>query len=107
MKLDKEGIVDAAFALLDEEGIEGLSLRKLAARLGVQAPAIYWYIPNKAGLLRRMSARLTNGAREACAGETDWRSWLMAFGRAVRAAVVRCFLMLIIIGYYISWLFFR
>ena len=86
MKLNKEGIVDAAFALLDEEGIEGLSLRRLAARLGVQAPAIYWYIPNKAGLFRRMSARLTTGARASCAGQPDWRSWLMAYGRGVRAA---------------------
>lgn len=85
MKLDRERIVDTAFALLDEEGIEGLSLRKLAARLGVQAPAIYWYIPNKAGLLRLMSAQLTNAARQTCAGATDWRSWLIAFGRAVRA----------------------
>ena len=86
MKLDREGIVDAAFELLDEEGIKGLSLRKLAARLGVQAPAIYWYIPNKAGLLRRMSARLTDGARQSCTDQPDWRSWLIAYGRAVRTA---------------------
>ncbi len=86
MKLDRDGIVDAAFALLDEEGIEGLSLRKLAARLDVKAPAIYWYIPNKAGLLQLMSARLTDGARKSCAGARDWQSWLIAFGRAVRQA---------------------
>jgi len=86
MKLDRERIIGAAFALLDEEGIEGLSLRKLAARLGVQAPAIYWYIPNKAGLLRLMSAQLTACARQDCAGASDWRTWLIAFGRAVRTA---------------------
>jgi AcrR family transcriptional regulator len=86
MKLDRDGIVDAAFALLEEEGIKGLSLRKLAARLGVQAPAIYWYIPTKAGLLHLMAAQLTNNARDSCAGEPDWRRWLLAFGRAVRNA---------------------
>ena len=84
MRLSEEEIVNAAFALLDEEGIEGLSLRKLAARLGVQAPAIYWYIPNKAGLLRLMSAQLTENARRSCAMEPDWQAWLIAFGRAVR-----------------------
>jgi AcrR family transcriptional regulator len=86
MKLDRDTIVDAAFALLEETGIERFSLRNLAARLDVQAPAIYWHLSGKAELLHLMAARLTDGARRSCAGEPDWQSWLLAYGRAVRRA---------------------
>jgi TetR/AcrR family tetracycline transcriptional repressor len=86
MKLDRDRIVEAAFALLDDEGLGGLSLRKLAARLDVQAPAIYWYIPSKAALLGLMSAQLTGEARAASAAAPDWQSWLVAFGHALHDA---------------------
>lgn len=86
MRLDRNRIIEAAFALLNEEGIGGLSLRRLAARLDVQAPAIYWYIPSKSALLGLMSARLTEGARAASAGARDWRDWLTRFGHALHSA---------------------
>jgi TetR/AcrR family tetracycline transcriptional repressor len=86
MKLDRDKIVEAAFSLLDDEGLGGLSLRKLAARLDVQAPAIYWYIPTKAALLGLMSVQLTGEARAAAAAAPDWQSWLITFGHALHDA---------------------
>ena len=44
-------ILDAAVALVDSEGLDGLSMRKLGAALGVEAMTLYHYVPNKAALL--------------------------------------------------------
>ena len=40
-------VVDAAFELLDTEGADGLSMRRLAVGLGITAPALYRYFPDK------------------------------------------------------------
>ena len=51
MSLDRERITEAAVELLDEVGLAGLSTRRLAAKLGVQSPSLYWHVRNKAALL--------------------------------------------------------
>lgn len=43
-------IVDSALELLEEEGPEGLSMRRLAERLGIRAPSIYKHLPDKQAL---------------------------------------------------------
>ena len=49
-----EKIVAAAIALADEEGLEQLSMRKVAERLGTGAMSLYRYVPSKAELLDLM-----------------------------------------------------
>jgi TetR/AcrR family transcriptional regulator, tetracycline repressor protein len=49
--LDEERITRAAVELLDEVGLARLSTRRLAAKLGVQSPTLYWHVRNKAALL--------------------------------------------------------
>ncbi|RJO75367.1 TetR family transcriptional regulator [Nocardia panacis] len=49
--LDRDQIVAAAVTLLDRDGLEALSMRKLGAALGAGATSIYWYVPNKDELL--------------------------------------------------------
>ncbi|MEU6222428.1 TetR/AcrR family transcriptional regulator C-terminal domain-containing protein [Streptomyces sp. NPDC047042] len=49
--LTREQIVRAAIELLDAEGIEGLSMRKLGQRLGSAATAMYWHVGNKENLV--------------------------------------------------------
>ena len=43
-------IVDAALVLLEEEGYESLSMRRLAERLGIRAPSLYKHLPDKQAL---------------------------------------------------------
>jgi AcrR family transcriptional regulator len=43
-------IVDAALELLEEEGPDGLSMRRLGERLGIRAPSIYKHLPDKQAL---------------------------------------------------------
>jgi AcrR family transcriptional regulator len=47
----REAIVEACSALIAEEGVAALSLRKVAARVGIQAPSIYQHFDSKEALL--------------------------------------------------------
>src|SRR5437879_9991861 len=49
-------VVDTALRLMDEHGVEWLSMRKLATELGVSAQALYWYFPSKDELCRAVVA---------------------------------------------------
>jgi len=84
--LDRDRLVAAAFALLEEDGLEGLSMRPLASRLGVQAPALYWHVADKSELLGLMAKAIYAVAYASVPAAADWRNWLLAFGRALRTA---------------------
>jgi AcrR family transcriptional regulator len=49
--LHQEQIIQAAIALLDEGGIESLTMRRLGSRLGITAAALYWHIESWRDLL--------------------------------------------------------
>ena len=49
--LTRDEVVDAALRLVDEEGLEALTMRRLGAALGVEAMALYRHVPNKEALL--------------------------------------------------------
>jgi AcrR family transcriptional regulator len=57
-RLDKSVVVDAAVDLVNLEGIEGLTLTRLAKKLGVQTPSLYNHIDGLPGLKRELA--LTN-----------------------------------------------
>jgi TetR/AcrR family tetracycline transcriptional repressor len=84
--LDRERLVAAGFAQLEEDGLEGLSMRRLATRLGVQAPALYWHIGDKAELLGLMARAIYAMAYAKVPEASDWRGWLYGFARALRAS---------------------
>lgn len=54
--LSRERIVAAALELIDDEGLDALTMRALGQRLGVEAMALYYYFPNKAALLEAVAA---------------------------------------------------
>jgi TetR/AcrR family tetracycline transcriptional repressor len=88
MSLDRAAIADAAIALLDREGLEGLSTRRLAAELGIRGPSLYWHFKNKRELVDQMAARLRMEALPAApahhAAHFDRRGWLEAGARGLR-----------------------
>jgi TetR/AcrR family transcriptional regulator, tetracycline repressor protein len=55
MALTREHVVRTAVELLDQVGLEGLTLRRLATELGVQAPTLYWHVKDKHELLDLMA----------------------------------------------------
>ena len=62
--LDQNQIVQAALVLLDEAGFDGLTMRNLAKKLGVQAASLYWHVRNKQDLLSLLSEEICAPMRE-------------------------------------------
>jgi TetR/AcrR family tetracycline transcriptional repressor len=52
--LTREQIVEHAIAVMDAEGTQALTLRRLARELGVEAPALYWHFADKGALCREV-----------------------------------------------------
>ena len=87
-KLDQDSVVSAAFEVLNSTGLDGLSLRLVADRLGVQAPALYWHVHNKAEIISLMAAKLAEAASLERVGGKTWREKLMFSARARRHAML-------------------
>ena len=69
----RDNIVDAAFKLLDEAGMEGVTLRKVACSLGIRAPSLYWHFKSKQALVDAMAdAMIVDVARHIPEGQ-PWR----------------------------------
>ena len=56
-RLSRSRIIDAAVALAARDGLDQLSIRKLAGHLGVEAMSLYYHIPSKASLIALMADR--------------------------------------------------
>jgi TetR/AcrR family tetracycline transcriptional repressor len=90
-ELTKTAIVQAALDLLDEVGMDGLTVRALAARLGVQAPALYWHVASKQVLLDEMATQIWRRVGDAMAelpAELSWRAVMAAYATTVRAELL-------------------
>ncbi|MEV8436052.1 TetR/AcrR family transcriptional regulator C-terminal domain-containing protein [Actinosynnema sp. NPDC051121] len=86
--ITRERIVTAALELLDDKGIDGLTVRALATRLDVRAPALYWHVRNKQELLDEMATevmRRVTGALAAHPPGAGWRDDLAAYARVLRS----------------------
>ena len=83
--LTRERILSAALALVDEEGMEALSMRRLAKELGVDPMAIYHHLPNKRALLSAIIERVFSEMRvPELEGVEGWRERVRAWARAFR-----------------------
>jgi AcrR family transcriptional regulator len=83
-------IVEAARELLEQEGAQGLSMRKLADRLGIRAPSLYEHVPDKQAL---EAALISLGFEESAelfeAAERDADEPLAAIAGAYRDFALR------------------
>lgn len=89
-RLNRDDVLRAALDLLNEVGIDALSTRRLADRLGVQSPTLYWHFKSKGALLDAMSAAIMQRSRAPSlpGPDEDWREWLLADGRSFRRALL-------------------
>jgi TetR/AcrR family tetracycline transcriptional repressor len=88
--LDRSVVVAAALRLLDEVGLDGLTLRRLARDLGVAAPALYWHFRDKQELLDHMVVALAAEVSDwpAPAPGQSWDDWLADRARGQRRAML-------------------
>ncbi|HEX8614796.1 MAG TPA: TetR/AcrR family transcriptional regulator C-terminal domain-containing protein [Telluria sp.] len=92
MGISREAIIATALGLLDEVGLEGLTMRRLADALDVKAASLYWHFANKQVLMDGMADALMAGvAAEAnphAPAPLAWREAVAGTARSVRAALI-------------------
>jgi AcrR family transcriptional regulator len=87
-KLTRDMIVTAAVDLLDAEGMDGLSMRRLGARLGAGATSLYWHVPSKDELASAVMDQVLADLEFANFAETGWRPAAESLARGLRALVI-------------------
>ena len=78
-RISLDAIVDAARELLETRGVEGVTMREVARRLGVSAPSLYFHVESRDDLLREI---ITAGLRDLGTGQVA-----AAAGKSPRAAL--------------------
>jgi TetR/AcrR family tetracycline transcriptional repressor len=81
--LTRDAVVEAAARVLQRDGYGGLTMRAIADDLGVQAPALYWYVANKEMLEVLLYDHLMSGFVVALTG-ADWRENVRQAARQLR-----------------------
>lgn len=79
-----EQIVVAALALLDEEGTDALSTRKLGARVGIQAMSLYHHFPDRGAILDAAVDRMLTEVTLPNVGKIGWRRGLKQLALSYR-----------------------
>jgi AcrR family transcriptional regulator len=85
--IDRQGVVGAALGLLDEVGLDGLSMRRLAERVGVKAASLYWHVRDKEELLGLLADEICAGVREPNP-DLPWRKKLETLVRENRRVLL-------------------
>jgi TetR/AcrR family tetracycline transcriptional repressor len=87
--LTRHSLIETGLRLLDEVGLEGLTVRRLAAELGVQSPALYWHIRTKQELLDGMADAIVQAAGMGPPRDGEsWQDWLTRRARAHRTSLL-------------------
>ena len=84
----RDEVLAAALDLLDEVGLDALTTRRLAEKLGVQPGALYRHFDSKRSLLGAMVARLTSDAVVDSEPPDDWAGLLRYAALGARAAML-------------------
>jgi len=71
LPLTRSAILDAAMPLLEEHGIDGLTVKSVADALGISSPAIYHYVSNRDDLLDRLCERVAAEVNRNVGHELD------------------------------------
>jgi AcrR family transcriptional regulator len=86
--LSRERIVDAAVEFIDDQGLPGLSMRRLGTMLGVEAMALYRYIPGREQLLDAVVERIVDGMAAdpdvLDRPEHGWQDYLQRLAHGIR-----------------------
>ena len=89
--LDRDRILTAAIAFIDENGLSALTMRRLGAALGVEAMALYRYVPGREDLLDGVVNRVVETLFDKDDGDdiyvedhNGWQDYLMRLAHGVR-----------------------
>jgi AcrR family transcriptional regulator len=86
--LTQEGIVEAALAVLDADGLDLLSMRHVARTLDTTAAALYWHVGSKDGLLDLIFDRVIGEQPVPDAEPDRWEEQVREVARTMRRAIL-------------------
>lgn len=88
--LDRRRVADTALKLLNEVGLEGLTLRVIAKELDVKAPALYWHFKDKQALLDEMATEILRrmAAEHTLSPDDTWKERLLKVNRGLRTSLL-------------------
>ena len=86
--ISRKRVMRVALSIIDARGIDALSLRTVAARLGIRAPSLYNYFHSKAELLQEIARSLLVNVKRPQSG-TDWRENILQIAVGARRAILR------------------
>jgi len=88
--MNREIVIAEALDLLDEVGLDTVSTRRLAKRLGVEQPSLYWYFRTKKDLLAAMTeaAMAPHVTQPLPTPGDDWRTWFLENTRSFRRTLL-------------------
>src|SRR5215469_6056014 len=87
--ISKEAIVAATIRLMDAEGFDALSMRRIAEELGTGAASLYWHVGSKDGLLDLVFDELIGEVTVPDPDPPRWREQVKDLARAQRAGTLR------------------
>jgi AcrR family transcriptional regulator len=87
--ISRDAIVAAAIRLLDAEGLDALSMRRIADELGTGAASLYWHVGSKDGLLDLVFDQMIGELEVPEPVPGQWREQLKDVARAQRAVTLR------------------
>ena len=87
--LTQEAIVEAALRLLDAEGLDGLSMRRVGDELDTGAASLYWHVGSKDGLLDLIFDRVIREQEVPDPDPERWQEQLKEVARTMRATILR------------------
>ena len=87
--LTRDQIVEAGARILDAEGPDALSMRRLGKELNAGATSLYWHVRNKDELLDLIVDRIIGEVVEELGSPDGWREWLRATAHALRHVLLR------------------
>ena len=88
LRVDSLRITEEALKLLRAEGLDAVSVRRIAGGLGVGASTLYWHVRDKNVLLSALAQRIFQDCLDAVGDQDNWRDWLHTFGLALWQAQV-------------------
>lgn len=87
--LTREQIVTVAIRLIDEEGLDAFSMRRLGKELGAGATSLYWHVRNKEQLVDLVLDELIGEVVADLKPVDGWRPQLTEVARALRRVLLR------------------
>jgi AcrR family transcriptional regulator len=87
MQLTRERIISAAMELIEREGVDAVSMRRIAAQLDSGVMALYNHVPSKLALLEGVAERVMSGVDFSVDPDASWEDLVRAQARAFRQAL--------------------